>query len=199
MIDEVPSPSAPPPPSTPSLNLFLILSPIAAVSLDGRWSLLPLTLSGVPPSPHCRLSGHRILLVEKAVATRATLSHYVDYLQAHIAKQRVVAAAAVAADSAPKPWVEPVLGVFVVHSREQAKEVAAAAAAVVADKEEAATAAAAVVDAGKAAAAAAVVGEGLQGLVADPERYFVCEAVGQGVHIAYPFHVEGGLPDRAPQ
>ena len=84
-----------------------------------------------------------------------------------------------------------------VHSREQAKEAAAAAAAVV-DREEA-TAAAAVVDTGKAAAAAAGVGEGLQGLVADPERYFVCEAVGQGVHIAYPFHVEGGLPDRAPQ
>ena len=154
-----------------------------------------LVISSLFPLPTRRLSGHRILLVEKAVATRATLAHYVDYLQAHIAKQRAAAATAaaetVAADAAPSPWVEPVLGVFVVHSREQAKEVAAAAAAVV-DKE----APAVMVD---KKAPAAVVGEGLQGLVADPERYFVCEAVGQGVHIAYPFHVEGGLPDRAPQ
>lgn len=50
-------------------------------------------------------------MVEKAVATRATLLHYLEGLQKHIDEQRAAAASTA--------WEEPALGVFVLHSRDR--------------------------------------------------------------------------------
>ncbi len=58
------------------------------------------------------------MLVEKVVSTRATLSHYLEGLQQHIAAQRATAAIS----SGASPWEEPVLGAFVLHSKERPRE-----------------------------------------------------------------------------
>lgn len=63
----------------------------------------------------CSLSGHRILLVEKVDNTRASLSNFLATLQQHIDTQR---AAAVSTGG----WVEPVLGVFVLHNKDTPKQ-----------------------------------------------------------------------------
>ena len=122
-------------------------------------------------------------MVEKATSTRATLSHYIEDLQRHIGAQRQQAAVAAAttdasardASSSPAPslaadvgvtssWVEPVLGIFVLHSKGLQHQQEAAALPLT----------------------------GLEGLGGDDGegRYFVCEHVDREVHIAYPFHVE---------
>jgi hypothetical protein len=74
-----------------------------------------------------RLSGHRILLVKNATSTRATLSHYIEDLQRHIglqqqAAQVTSASSPAAPSSASGPWEEPVLGIFVLHSKAHIQE-----------------------------------------------------------------------------
>jgi len=61
------------------------------------------------------LSGHRVLLVDKADSTRTAMSSFLAELQAHVDAQRAAAP--------PSPaYVDPVMGVFVLHNKDKPKE-----------------------------------------------------------------------------
>ena len=67
--------------------------------------------------------------MKNATSTRATLSQYIEDLQRHIGSQRQAATAAAETTSAAPssasaggPWEEPVLGIFVLHSKERCQE-----------------------------------------------------------------------------
>jgi hypoxanthine phosphoribosyltransferase len=66
-------------------------------------------------------NGQRVLVVDEVDDTRRTLAYAVQQLRADIDAERRAHAAASASSSPSLPWVEPRLGVYVLHNKAKAK------------------------------------------------------------------------------